>query len=558
MADKANVAAFPYFQALFDLGAIGGLTDRQLLERFVERAGAESELAFEVLVARHGSMVHQICRSILDDPNDADDAFQATFLVLATRAGSLHIRDSICPWLHEVARRTAACARAAAKRRRRHELAAANESRHASCFTIQQHDLARILDDEVNRIPQRYRIAITLCLVEGLTHRQAAQRLNWPMGTVQSRLARGRALLRGRLTRRGIVPGALVTAEAALRAKAERALPAALVRSTVEVVTRSTLSGGRATTMAIASLAAQVLNAMFVVRLTMIVTPAFLLGLLCVAGAFRARQAPAGQAPPAAAAPAKPVDQKTETGRAVEPYRLKLVAPGEVKATTGRGKFLVFSLDESARRNQANGVFEEKLEERRWVVVTGVLDHDAIQKSLGLAAALAQRPRAASAKAQPDYRRLDVERQDRRPQSDWSPWALVDPDKNFRVLANVPEVEIEDRIPEQLRPAALVDPLPFLKDGHWSGADVERLHSSKKEVDSPLPIAKGLGRGGRKAIPPIEAPEIMVRSLDFTVERGLTYRYRVRVVIDSTDQVGRRREVLGPWSEPTAPVTISE
>ncbi len=86
MAHKATVAAFPYFQSLFEIGAIGGLTDRQLLERFVERAGEEAQLAFEVLVARHGSMVHQICRSILDDSNDADDAFQATFLVLATRA----------------------------------------------------------------------------------------------------------------------------------------------------------------------------------------------------------------------------------------------------------------------------------------------------------------------------------------------------------------------------------------------------------------------------------------------------------------------------------------
>ncbi len=554
MAKNESVAAFPYFQSLFEIGAIGGLTDRQLLERFVERAGEESELAFEVVVARHGSMVHQICRSILDDPNDADDAFQATFLVLATRARSLYISDSLCPWLHEVARRTAACARAAARRRRRHELAASNQSRQVSSTTVRQHDVAKILDDELSRIPQRCRIAITLCLVEGLTQRQAAQRLNWPMGTVQSRLARGRELLRRRLTRRGIVPGVLAIEQAGLRPRSGPAVPPALVRSTVEVVTNSTLSE-KATTMAIASLAAQILNGMFVVRLTMIGAPAFLLGLLCVAGAFRTSQAPSGQAPPAAAAQTKPVDQKTDTGRAVEPYRLKLVAPSDVKATAGHGKFLAFTHDESARRHQANGVFEERLEAHRWVVITGVLDQDAIRKSIGLAVALAEKRRTV-VKVQPHYRRLDVERQSRQPQSEWSPWALVDHDKNFRVLANVPEVEIEDRTPEQLRPEALVDPLPFLKFGQWDGADVEKLRS----IQGPAPAVPGLegGRGDRTLVASTEAFEIMLRSIDFTVERGLTYRYRVRVVIDSTDRADQRREVLGLWSEPTAPVTISD
>ncbi len=331
MAHTATVSAFPYVQSLFEIGAIGGLTDRQLIERFVERTGEESELAFEVLVGRHGSMVHQICRSILDDPNDADDAFQATFLVMATRADSLNIRDSLGPWLNEVARRTAACARAVARRRRRHELAASNEARQISCPTFGQHDLAQILEDEVKRIPERYRIAVTVCLVDGLTHRQAAERLNWRIGTVQSRLARGRELLRRRLTRRGIVPGAFVIAEAGLRAKAAAVVPAAVIRSTIDLVTQTTPSG-RTTTMAIASLASQVLNAMFAVRLTMIFTPLFLIAFLCIACAFRATPTPPDQDPTAAAAEAKPVDQKVKSGRTAEPYRLKLVAPSDVKA----------------------------------------------------------------------------------------------------------------------------------------------------------------------------------------------------------------------------------
>jgi hypothetical protein len=283
-----------------------------------------------------------------------------------------------------------------------------------------------------------------------------------------------------------------------------------------------------------------------------------LLGLLCVAGAFRTSQAPPGQAPPAAAAQTKPVDQKTETGRAVEPYRLKLVSPSDVKASAGRGKFLVFTLDESAGRKRANGSFAEKLEEHRWVVVTGVLDHDAIRQTLGLAVAFAANRRTAPAKVQPDYRRLDVQRQERRPLADWSAWAEVNRDENDRILENVPEVEAEDQVPEQVRLAALADPLPFLKEGHWLGTDVERLRSSKRDVDSPPAFANGKGLGGRKPIPPIEPPEIMVRSVDFTIERGVSYSYRLRVVIDSSDRLGQRREVFGPWSDPTAPVTITD
>ncbi len=184
-----------------------------------------------------------------------------------------------------------------------------------------------------------------------------------------------------------------------------------------------------------------------------------------------------------------------------------------------------------------------------------MLDHDAIRKSLGLAAALAAKKGATPAKVQPEYRRLDVQRQDRRAGGDWSAWTDVDLVKNGRILGNVPEVEVEE-LPEQLRHEALTDPLPYLKVGRWDGANVEWLRSIKQQVESPPPVAKDFG--GRRPIPPIKATEIMVRSVDFTVERGLSYRYRLRVVIDSSDRGGQRREILGPWSEPTVSVTISD
>ncbi len=112
MAIRTNGAVLRQLQTLFDLGSIGDLTDGQLLERFTTSGGESAELAFAALVERHGPMVLRVCRSSLQDPNDAQDAFQATFLVLVRKARSLWVQDSLGPWLHRVARRVAARARA--------------------------------------------------------------------------------------------------------------------------------------------------------------------------------------------------------------------------------------------------------------------------------------------------------------------------------------------------------------------------------------------------------------------------------------------------------------
>jgi hypothetical protein len=122
----------------------------------------------------------------------------------------------------------------------------------------------------------------------------------------------------------------------------------------------------------------------------------------------------------------------------------------------------------------------------------------------------------------------------------------------FGLLRNLPE-QAREPTPAGVRIAALVDPLPFLKAGDWEGVDVERL-LRRHEVAS---RARGLfRRGGRLASPTTDAPEIMVRSLDFTVEKGFHHRYRVCIVVDGSDGVGQRREVPVPWSEPTAEVAV--
>jgi RNA polymerase sigma factor (sigma-70 family) len=243
MARARNGTVIRHVQALFDAGTIGGLTDGQLLERFTTRGGEAAELAFAALVERHGPMVLRTCRAVLRDPHDAHDAFQATFLVLMRRAGTLWARDSLGAWLHQVAYRTASCARSAAARRRRHEREAAEQAR-PSLVHEDPDDLGEVVHEELARLPEPFRAAVVLCLVEGLTHAQAARRLGWPVGTVESRLARGRERLRARLTRRGLAPTVAAIAAAVSAGRVSAAVPAALAEATVKAAVR--ISTGRA------------------------------------------------------------------------------------------------------------------------------------------------------------------------------------------------------------------------------------------------------------------------------------------------------------------------
>ena len=192
------------------------MPDRQLLERFAHDRDASADAAFEVLVRRHGPMVLRVCRNVLKDWNDAEDAFQATFIVLARRCGSIHKRDSVESWLFGVACRVAARARVEAARRRAVERRGASEA-DAALGTPEDDEADRlelgpIVQEEVRRLPEKYRAAVVLCYWEGLTQEQAAAQLGCPLGTVRSRLARARDLLRRRLARRGAAPLAGVAA----------------------------------------------------------------------------------------------------------------------------------------------------------------------------------------------------------------------------------------------------------------------------------------------------------------------------------------------------------
>ncbi|WP_168222212.1 sigma-70 family RNA polymerase sigma factor [Aquisphaera giovannonii] len=191
-------------EALFDRGALGALTDAQLLGRFLGGASEDAEAAFAALVRRHAAMVYRVCLATLGHRQDAEDAAQAVFLVLARRARSVRRSESAASWLHGVARRTALRARRDALRRETHERRRAETMASITSPTTPPADVWDDLHREIDRLPEAYRAAIVLRHLEGLPHDECARRLGCPLRTFQSRLLRARDRLRDRLASRGI------------------------------------------------------------------------------------------------------------------------------------------------------------------------------------------------------------------------------------------------------------------------------------------------------------------------------------------------------------------
>ena len=251
-----DTAGLRYLRTLYRVGVVGDLTDGQLLERFVAGRDEAAEAGFAALVERHGPMVLRVCRQILGDAHDAEDAFQATFLVLARRAGLVRKRESVASWLYGIAHRVAKRSQADSARRREHERqrAALTTMELSHYTTLHTSEEWPALHDEIGRVPARYREAIVLCYLEGLTTEAAARRLACAQGTIMSRLSRGRDRLRKRLTRRGLAPAAgLLTAGMAADG-AEAAVPTALahslVRAAMQMAAGTTAAGAVPATVA--------------------------------------------------------------------------------------------------------------------------------------------------------------------------------------------------------------------------------------------------------------------------------------------------------------------
>jgi cytochrome c peroxidase len=238
------------------------LSDQLLLQQFSDhrkqppgaaepqaqaRAAAEREAAFGTLLRRHGPMVLDVCRGVLSNEADAEDAFQATFLILARKATSIRKADSVGSWLHGVAYRTSLKARAQSATRQKNE--ARGSLLRAGRRTVSEPDdlswreAQQILHEELARLAERYRVPLVACYLEGKTQEEAATQLDLAKSTLKERLERGRSLLRARLVRRGLGPAALLLASAWPAATASANLPAALAFATIKAA--SLCAGGQ-------------------------------------------------------------------------------------------------------------------------------------------------------------------------------------------------------------------------------------------------------------------------------------------------------------------------
>ncbi|SIO65713.1 RNA polymerase sigma factor, sigma-70 family [Singulisphaera sp. GP187] len=289
MASRPLGATIRRIERLFHLGSVAGMSEVQLLDRFVLQ---HDEAAFEALVTRHGPMVLGVCRQWLRDPNDVEDAFQATFLVLVRKAGSLRDRDLLGNWLYGVAYRVAIRSRAEAAKRWTRETGGVDDQ--ADPHELSSQERSPWLSEEVNRLPEKYRAPIVLCYLEGRTHEEAAEQLCWPVGTVKGRLARARDLLRSRLSRRGLAPSVGVLT-AALSRDASAAVPVPLIGSTVRAA--STLAAAKVKGVAAGLIPAQVAHlmegvchAMFLSKLRVLTATIAVAGLLTASAGGLVRQ----------------------------------------------------------------------------------------------------------------------------------------------------------------------------------------------------------------------------------------------------------------------------
>jgi RNA polymerase sigma factor (sigma-70 family) len=341
--------ALRHMHRLFGDGTLAELADVTLLQQY---ACQRDELAFEALVQRHGPMVMAVCRGILADPNDADDAFQAAFLLLARKAGALWVNDSLGGWLHRVACRIALQVKSDGARRRERERRAAELAGTRNPATAPWDDLSAVLHQEIDRLPERYRKPVVLCCLEEMTYQQAANHLGWSVGTTRGRLARGRELLRARLISRGatLAGGALLGLPNMGGASAvSTATLHATVRAARHFLLGDAAAAGTVST-ATTIMVDQAIRSMMITKLKMAGAAAIAVGLLSFVAGGLAAMGPAelegaltasipgdddSPRPAPTSAPARPAGQAktTETKNNVHAFQGQVPGPDEPPAT---------------------------------------------------------------------------------------------------------------------------------------------------------------------------------------------------------------------------------
>lgn len=278
-----------------DAGDPDPRADGDLLERFASR---RDEAAFEALVQRHGPMVLGVCRRVLGQGHDAEDAFQATFLVLVRKASSIARPELLGNWLYGVAYRTATKARSMGLRHRSREAAMGDmshcEAPAESLWDELDRDLQPLLLQELHRLPAKYRAPLVLCYLEERTKQDAARQLRVPVGTVSSRLARGREMLRKRLARRGVALTVGALAAVLSPSAASASLPVPLVVSTAEAATffaAGQAAAAGAISADVVALTQGVLKSMFLIKLKVATAVVLAAGVVASGAGFATHRA---------------------------------------------------------------------------------------------------------------------------------------------------------------------------------------------------------------------------------------------------------------------------
>jgi RNA polymerase sigma factor (sigma-70 family) len=313
-------------------------SDAELLSSFIER---QDEAAFAALVRRHGPMVLGVCRRVLHNHHDAEDAFQAAFLVLARKAGSVRPRDMLSNWLYGVAYRTSLKANATNVKRRAKELPLADMSNLAGPELSPWREFRPMIDEELSRLPSKYRVAVILCDLEGKTQKETAVHLGWPQGTVSARLARGRAMLGRRLVKRGVGFAAGSLAAGFPQGAALGTVPPALLESTLRAA--SLFTSGKAVAAGeisanVLTLTKGVLKTMMLSKIKSVLALVMLVGVLGAGtGALCFGQLVAGGAEGIQEIQAQPkVDKEREDKEA---RRILRAAEADLERAKGRVEF---------------------------------------------------------------------------------------------------------------------------------------------------------------------------------------------------------------------------
>jgi HlyD family secretion protein len=348
-------------RSLFSSGTASSLSDSQLLDSFVGRSDDFAQAAFTALVDRHGPLVLRVCARVTGDQHAAEDAFQATFLILARKAATIRDRASVSSWLLGVARRVSSRARVQRSQRAAQERTGLSLPDDRGSARDGTPELFPEVIEEVDRLPEKYRLPIVMCYLQGMTHEDAAGQLGVPVGTLKTRLARARERLRGPLLRRGLAPSAIT---AWVGGRAQWAIPRHLVDATVQAAYDS--APGRAVGLSapIAALVEGGLEAIFLSRLKQIVVflSAFLAFVLTTAVLVSAFPGPvridqAGDGPPAVgeardvvAATVKRSDfrRTTQQPGTVEAFDSVNLGPGRA----GHLKKLFVDIGEMVKRGQ--------------------------------------------------------------------------------------------------------------------------------------------------------------------------------------------------------------